>query len=56
MLVHTLEEVSRPLAHPRVDKRLGRLNVVMEVVTEGLNVRDDFVSSLLCQMAREKDC
>lgn len=34
----TLEEVRRPLAHSRVDERLGGLDVVVEVVTEGLNV------------------
>lgn len=35
---HTLEEVGSPLAHPRVDKSLGSLDVVVEVVAEGLDV------------------
>jgi hypothetical protein len=38
-----------------VDERLGRLDVVVEVIAEGLDVRDDLYSSLGCQMAREQD-
>ena len=37
-LFHTLEEVGCPLAHPRVDERLGRFNVVVEVVSESLDM------------------
>jgi hypothetical protein len=35
---HTLKEIGSPLAHPRVDKCFRRLDMVMEVVTEGLDV------------------
>lgn len=51
----TLKEIGSPLAHPRVDERFGRLDVVVEVVTESLDVRDDLRSSVSCQMAREQD-
>jgi hypothetical protein len=34
----TLKEIGGALAHPRVDESFGRLDVVMEVVAEGLNV------------------
>jgi hypothetical protein len=50
-----LEEVRGPLAHPGVDEGLGGLDVVVEVVTESLDVGDDLVSSCSLQMAREKD-
>jgi hypothetical protein len=35
---HTLKEIGSPLAHPRVDKCFRCLDMVMEVVTEGLDV------------------
>jgi hypothetical protein len=52
---HTLEEVSCPLSHPGVDKGLGSLDVVVEVVSEGLDVGDDLCSSLHSQMAWEEN-
>lgn len=52
---HTLEKIGCPLAHSRVNERLGGLDVVVEVVAEGLDVGDDFGSSCSCQMAREED-
>lgn len=39
-----------------IEAYLGRLDVVMEIVTEGLDVRDIFVASLRSQVSREKDC
>ena len=53
---HTLEEVGSPLAHPRVDESFGRLDMVMEVVAESLDVGDDLVSSLVRQVAGKQDC
>jgi 3-hydroxyacyl-CoA dehydrogenase len=56
MSSHTLKEVGRPLAHPGVDEGLGGFDVVVEVVTERLDVRDDLCATLHCQMTREEDC
>jgi hypothetical protein len=40
----------------RVQKTyLRSLDMVMEVVTEGLNVRDNLISSLAGQVSREED-
>ena len=52
---HTLQEVGCPLSHPRVDKCFGGFDVVVEVVSEGLDVGDDLCSSLHGQMAREEN-
>jgi hypothetical protein len=41
--------------HDIIEAYLGRLDVVMEIVTEGLDVRDIFVASLRSQVSREKD-
>ena len=56
MTQRTLEEVCGPLAHSCVDESLGSLDVVMEVVAEGLNVRDNLIAPLLGEMAREEYC
>jgi hypothetical protein len=53
--VEDLEEVCCPLTHSSVNICLGRLDVVMKIVTEGLDVRDIFVASLRSQVSREKD-
>jgi len=52
---HTLQEIGRPLAHSRVDKGFGGLDVVVEVVPECLDMRDHLGSSLEGEMAGEKD-
>ena len=52
---HTLEEVGSPSSHSRMDVSLGSLDVIVEVVAEGLDVRDDLVPPLRSQMTREKD-
>ena len=39
-----------------MDVRLGRLDVVVEVVTEGLDVRDDNGHALGCQVTRKENC
>ena len=41
-----LQEVGGPLSHSRVDISLGGLDVIVEVVAEGLNVRDDIGHAL----------
>ena len=43
---HTLQEVGGPAPHSRVDVCFGRLDVVVEVVAESLDVRDDLFPSL----------
>lgn len=35
---------------------LGSFNVIVEIVTESLDVRDDIVSGLLCEVLWEKNC
>ena len=52
----TLEEVSRPAAHSGVDVRLGGLDMVVEIIAESLNVRDDIWHPLWCQMTGEENC
>ena len=39
-----------------MDVRLGRLDVVVEVVAEGLDVRDDFFAAGWGEVAGEEDC
>jgi len=56
MVQHTLKEVCSPLAHSCVNEGLGSLDVVMEVVAEGLDVRDNLIAPLLGEMAREEYC
>lgn len=51
----TLKEVRSSLSHSRVNIGFGGLNVVVEVVPESLDVRDDIRHALRGQMAREKD-
>lgn len=51
--VLTLKEVGGPLPHPRVNECFGGFDVVVEIVSEGLDVRNDLLSSLLGQMTRE---
>jgi hypothetical protein len=53
---HTLQEIGRPSPHPGVDIRLGGFDVVMEVVSESLNMRNDFLASCVSQVSREQDC
>lgn len=56
MAQHTLEEVCGPLAHSCVDEGLGSLDVVMEVIAEGLNVRNNLIAPLFGEMTREEHC
>lgn len=71
LLGHTLEEISGTLSHTSVDVGLksqlnepenGRrgthfrcLDVIMEVVAEGLDVGDTIITALGCQVSREED-
>lgn len=71
LLGHTLEEISGTLSHTSVDVGLksqlnepenGRrvthfrcLDVIMEVVAEGLDVGDTIIAALRCQVSREED-
>ena len=50
----TLKKVCGPPSHPGVDVRFAGFDVVMEVVSERLNVRDDLLSALRCEMSREQ--
>lgn len=52
---HTLQEVCCPPSHTAVDVRFAGLDVVVEVVSECLDVRDDFFSTLRCKMAWEEN-
>lgn len=52
----TLQEIGSAPPHPGVDVCLSSLDVVMEVVTECLYVRDDVLSSSDGKMAREENC
>ena len=51
----TLQKVCRPPPHPTVNVRLARLDVVVEVVPERLDVGDDFAAALWCEVAWEED-
>jgi hypothetical protein len=51
----TLQKVGGALAHAGVYVRLGRLDVVVEVVAEGLDVGDDVGHALRREVAREED-
>lgn len=51
----TLKEICCALAHTRVDVGLRGLDVVMEVIAEGLDVRDDLGHSLRSKMPREEN-
>lgn len=67
----TLEEVCRPLAHSRMDicldrvsglisdacagHHLRRFDMIVEVVPEGLDVRDVLVAALRCQVTGEEN-
>jgi hypothetical protein len=51
----TLKEVGGALPHPRVDECLGGFDVIVEVVSEGLDVRNNLISSLFRQVTGEQD-
>ena len=51
----TLEEIRGALAHTRVDISLGCLDVVVEVVSECLDMRNDFALPLRRQVPGEED-
>jgi len=51
-----LQEIRRPPPHPAVDVRFARFDVVVEVVPEGLDVRDDFGAARGLEVAGEEDC
>ena len=55
-LYFTLKKVSSTLSHTRMDVGFRCLDVVMEVVSKRLDVRNDFVHSLGCQMSWEEHC
>ena len=52
--VYTLQEVRRPPPHARVDVGLGSLDMVVEVVAEGLDVGDDIRHPLRREMSGEE--
>lgn len=51
----TLEEISSSLSHSRVDVCLRCLDVVVEIITESLDVRNDIGHALRSKVSREKD-
>ena len=51
-----LQEIGGAPAHAAVDVGFAGLDVVVEVVTEGLDVRDDFFAAGWGQVAGEEDC
>jgi len=52
----TLQEISCPPPHPRVDVRFRGLDVVVEIVTKDLDVRDDIFAALAGQVPWEENC
>jgi hypothetical protein len=51
----TLQEVGCSLPHPRVDICFRGLDVIMEIVSERLDVRDDVGHPLRGEVAGEQD-
>ena len=51
----TLKEIGSSPSHARVNVRLGRLDMVVEVVPERLDVGDDIGHALLCEVSREEN-
>lgn len=51
-----LQEVGGASAHAAVDVRLAGLDVVVEVVAKGLDVRDDLLAARGGEVAGEEDC
>lgn len=51
----TLEEISSSLSHSRVDVGLRCLDVVVEIITKSLDVRNDIGHSLRSKVSREED-
>ena len=51
-----LQEVRRPPSHARVNIRLAGLDVVVEVIAKGLDVRDDVCLALGGEVAGEEHC
>lgn len=52
----TLQEVCCPSSHAAVDVRLAGFDVVVEVVAEDLDVRDDSLAALGREVAGEEHC
>jgi hypothetical protein len=51
-----LQEVGSTPAHAAVDVGFASFDVVVEVIAESLDVRDDFFTASGCKVAREEDC
>jgi hypothetical protein len=51
-----LQEISGAPAHAAVDVGFAGLDVVVEVVAEGLDVRDNFLAARGGEVAGEEDC
>ena len=51
-----LQEVSSTPTHTTVDVGFARFDVVVEVVAESLDVRDDFLAACGCKVAGEQNC
>ena len=51
-----MQEIGGAPAHAAVDVGFAGLDVVVEVVAEGLDVRDDFFAAGWGEVAGEEDC
>ena len=51
-----LQEIGGAPAHAAVDVGFAGLDVVVEVVAESLDVRDDFLAARGCKVAGEQNC
>lgn len=56
MMECTLQEVGSPPPHARMDVCFAGFDVVVEVISERLDVRNDFCLSLRGKMSWEEDC
>lgn len=53
--IEYLQEIGSPSSHPAMNICFRRLDVIVEVVSESLYVRDAFFSALWCQMSWEQN-
>lgn len=53
--MQTLQEIRGAATHSGVNVRLGRFDVVVEVIAEGLDVADNVLSSLPCKVSGKQN-
>lgn len=51
-----LQEIGSASAHAAVNVSLAGLDVIVEVIAECLDVRDDFFTACGCEVTWEEDC